>query len=174
MAFPSCDRAYLYAETIFYEIVRQRDDERILKHLGEADPEFFCVKMDIFRPNYLCARLAILSHAWEKVVQESDIKDGEVAKVFLKKVMSSFEEPKAIGAATTFSEYFCAPQMQEESDELSDALAIAHVMFRRLQMKPVASEVKTINPSFQLLVEALESFRTTFENQVFEFLYREH
>ncbi|MSR77004.1 MAG: hypothetical protein EXS63_02085 [Candidatus Omnitrophica bacterium] len=147
------------------------DEAGIYKLLGEEDAAFRSVPLANFRANFLCARLALIAQTWEKSCQDAGLDIADLSKAFLRQVMSAFQSPKMLAPATTFSEYFSAPQIEALD---SEATALAVLIFKHLGQKPTfEGEDKKIliRPAFSKLVAALESLRTTFENQFFEFLH---
>ena len=160
-----------HATEVLASLYDSGNEAQIHQLLGEEDIAFRSIPMADFRAHFLCARLALIAQTWEKICKDEGLDAADYSKAFLRQVMNAFQSPQSIQPATTFSEYFSAPQLE---DEESEATALAVLIFKRLGQKPTyaAENGQTvIRPAFHQLIAALESLRTSFENQFFDFIH---
>ena len=146
-------------------------DASVYQILTEEDEAFKSVKVQNFQTQFLCAQLALIAQTWEVNCRNEGMAEADYSKAFLRKIMEAFQNPDQVQAASIFSEYYSAPEM-EDQDSASSALA--SMIFKRLGQQPTfkgESGKTLIRPAFYQLVGALESLRTSFENQFFDFLH---
>lgn len=150
-------------------IYETSDYARIHIHLGSVESSFRSVSADKFGLEYLAACLALASISWGKCCRENDLAGKENENIFFKMLMDSFAAPKFINVASAFSVYLHSPEASEKS-----VLAVAGTFFQRLELKRLIeseSGVGRMHEAFRLLVEAWEGFRSSFENDFFEFIH---
>ena len=156
-----------YAAEILPGLFEVEDFTRIYKSLQEHDPRFKDVTPDSFGMEFLCLRLALACKAWEKTCEENQIKDEAAKKILLKRVMNSFQSPKFLKMATTFSAYLYSKNAVEHPE-----IGLPEQLFKNLNMETCKKNSVKEEPgdAFQLLVGICSSLRNSFENEFFEVL----
>ncbi len=157
-----------YAAQVLSMIYEHNDHERVQELLKNRDRKFMAISGDLFGMEYLSARLAMACRVWERCCDENKIKEEESRKALLKCVMQTFQSSKFLRIAEVFSQYLHAPHVEE-----NPSLAVAEVFFKRLAANPVAQKVSgpAVADAFQMFMAVSESFRTSFENEFFEYIH---
>ena len=161
---------HAFAAQWLSSIYHSDDHERIFAHLKEIDPLFSSVPAEQFAMEYLAARLGLAAQVWESLCMENRLPQEAVQKSFLKSVMTTFTAPKFVNLASAFSEYLWHRPGQNQSVPI----ALSELIFRRIgaQNAPQNPNARSLAASFQTMVEILESLRTSFENDFFEFIHK--
>lgn len=168
MKTPSEKEFFTYGAKALSEIYGEQDYERILKALQETDALFQKVPAERFGSEYLCGRLALACHAWSRSCIENYIEDRQIENLLVKIVMTSFQSEKFLPIAEAFSEYLHAPEASKKP-----VLASVLMMIKRLGLGDALIQEGKIHmtESFQLLTGALDSFKSEFENNFFNFVF---
>ncbi len=157
-----------YAAQALVDVYNLNDFEMIYKHLCGQSAAFSSVSAEAFSFEYLASRLAMASLSWIAACKENNITDDAEQKIFLKLIMNSFASPKFVNIASVFSEYLYS----RDEDNKTPSIAVAHLLFKRLGKESMerTGGVAKMNNGFQVLVEIFEGFRSSFENDFFEFI----
>jgi hypothetical protein len=129
----------------------------------ETNPQAAASEAD-FKREFDCARLALLSYAWEDVCDQNGLSDAAVRKSLLRAAMNLYEA-SALPLATAFSDYYCS---QDTVQEPHISVAIARKFVSRV-FKQLSDDEKSA--AVLHLVPVFESIRMAFENHFFEFVY---
>lgn len=131
---------------------------------------FSRVSQDQFGMEYLTAKLAMACLVWEYACLESALNEDSFRKVLFRQVMDGFRSPKMMPLATAFSDYYFT--CEKEPSESPGILLVMRFMGRlNLQDAGAAAPRNPDAPVpfvFQTLLETLEGFRSSFENQCLE------
>ena len=155
-----------YAKEIFATQTGIEECAILFENLKQAVPFFESVPPEKFRQEFLCLRLALTCFSWGQLCADYGLEDPAMTKAFLKVVTDSFQTPKSLGIAAVFSEYYQSPSLE---DAPSPVIALAVHFLGRLVAKRSEIE-KDVSASLFPIVQALESLRTSFENEFFQFL----
>lgn len=150
----------IFARKKLAEIYSEEDYSRVHSFLSDSDPAFQKVPIDHFNREFLTARLALSSLVWESFFGEGD--DGSQGKIFFKIVMNGFQDPKFVGLASRFSEYYHETNAGEKNESL---IAIGKSFFRIFDVPMALDDKKILNPAFQRLLEVFESLKSSLENE---------
>lgn len=151
---------------ILSEILSSSEYEELYNLLSEKEPGFGRITRDAFNTEYLAAKLALASRFWEKSCSESMPESGEQEqKLFFKAVMKCFQSPKMVPLATAFSEYLLEPSGEEGHSPVIQAGLKLFGRFGLAEKITKGSGPKAaVSDAFRILVETLEGFRVSFEN----------
>lgn len=160
-----------YAAQVLALIYEHNDHERIYDLLKVRDPKIAQAGGETFGMEYLAGRLALACRVWESACVENGQTSEDTQKALLRRIMQTFESEKFLKLAELFSEYLHAPEI-----ETQPTISVAETLFRRLGASTQAQKSTGPEPSpaFETLVGVSESFRTSLENQFFEFVYKEN
>ena len=147
-------------------IYETNDFQNILGILKKADKQFSKIREDLFGMEYLASRLALACRVWEHCCEENGVQEEIYEKMLLRKIMNSFQSPKYVDLASSFSDY-----LYHDPGKPNPVISIADRFYQRLDLKSTVGEGKAqkVTESFQTLVALSDSFRTSFENDFFEF-----
>lgn len=157
-----------YASQVLAMIYEHNDHERIFELLKSKEPKFARVSADTFGMEYLAGRIALACRVWEAACVENGRKSEEDQKALLRRVMQTFESSKFLKLAETFSHYLLLPEIENQP-----VITVCENLFKRLSINPeaVKSTGPEASPAFQTIVAVSDSFRTSLENQIFEFIH---
>ncbi len=160
----------VYAAQVLSMIYEHNDHERVHELLKARDRKFLAISSDTFGLEYLAARLALACKVWERCCDENRVEDEESRKALLRAIMKTFESSRFLSIATVFSNYLHAPDVPEGENP---SLSVCETLFKRMAANPVARKISgaAVADAFQMLMAISESFRTSFENDFFEFLH---
>lgn len=159
-----------FAADTVQAVLASQQAEDIYREIGFKEAAFLKVSPEIFRVNFLALRLALCCIAWDEQCLESEIKDPELRKALLKKIMQAFTSDKDLTMATAFSEYYTAPALEEER---MPVIATAKKFIQRLGLEHVIKDEAgqwKLNPALVLLVEILDSLRAAYGAAVDDFM----
>lgn len=157
-----------YASQVLAHIYEHNDFERIHTLLRQRDRKFEGVSPDVFGTEYLAGRLALACKLWERACDENRINSEETRKALLRRVMQGFESQKFLPLAAAFSEYFQEPAVEE-----NPLLGTVEKLFNRLSINSRTNRSSGPAPAetFETMMAVSESFKTSFENDFFEFVH---
>lgn len=160
----------VYASQVLALIYEHNDHERIFDLLKVRDPKIAQAGAETFGMEYLAGRLALACRVWETACVENGQTSEETQKALLRRIMQTFESDKFLKLAELFSEYLHAPEI-----ETQPTIAVSQTLFSRLGAVTKVNKTSgpEASPAFETLVGVSESFRTSLENQFFEFVYKE-
>ena len=156
-----------YAAKALAAVYETQDYARMHKLLSDKEPRLKPISADIFGMEYLAARLALACRAWEENCGENGVKGEEDKKALLRHIMNSFQSPKFLNLATAFSNYLHCPRVEE-----MPAIAVSEHLFKRLGIPGTVRKIsgEEVSDGFKSMVAESESFRSSFENDFFEFV----
>lgn len=159
-----------YASQVLAMIYEHNDHERIYDLLRVRDPKIAAAGPETFGMEYLAGRLALACRVWENACIENGQTSEDTQKALLRRIMQTFDSDKFLKLAQLFSEYLHAPEI-----ETQPTVAVTETLFKRLGAATTANKSTgpEASPAFETLVGVSESFRTSLENQFFEFVYKE-
>lgn len=159
-----------YASQVLALIYEHNDHERIYELLKVRDPKIAEAGPETFGMEYLAGRLALACRVWESACLENKLTSEDIQKALMRRIMQTFESDKFLKLATLFSEYLHAPEI-----ETQPTVSVAETLFKRVGAGTTVkkSAGPEASPAFETLVAVSESFRTSLENQFFEFIYKE-
>lgn len=167
----TCSKDYkTYASQVLALIYEHNDHERIYDLLKVREPKIAQAGAETFGMEYLAGRLALACRVWEMACIENGQTSEDTQKALLRRIMQTFESDKFLKLATLFSEYLHAPEIEEQP-----TVAVAETLFKRMDLNTTVT--KSTGPeasvAFETLIAVSESFRTSLENQFFEFTHKE-
>jgi hypothetical protein len=156
-----------YAIRLLPGLYDSSDFGRVQQALKDMEYRFLKISGDDFGLEFLTMKLALACRSWDHACGENGVEDEADQKALLKVIMNSFQSPKFLKIAETFSDY-----LHTENAETQPWLSMPALFFKRLKMEALVKKdgKEDINPAFQLLVELADSFRSEFENDFFEFV----
>lgn len=150
----------LFAQKKLAEIYSEGNYSRIHDFLSDADPSFKTISIDTFNREFLTARLALSALVWENFFGEYQEKTDK--NLFFKMVMNGFQDPKFIGLASRFSEYYHETNDAEKNESM---IAIGKSLFKVLEVPVTLDDEKFLNPAFERLLQVFEGIKCSLENE---------
>lgn len=131
---------------------------------------FSRISQDQFGMEYLTAKLAMACLVWDYACQESALNQDSFRKVLFRQVMEGFRSPKMMPLATAFSDYYftCEKEPSEPPGVLLVMRLMGRLNLQETSSAPPKNPDAAVPFTFQTLLETLEGFRSSFENQCLE------
>lgn len=158
-----------YAQKVLSSILAEREYGPLLERLQSEEKKLLTVSRDRFSMEYLPAKLAVACLLWETQCRENGLEGNE--KMLFQFVMQLFKSPKMVSMASSFSDYLYASD-SEQGHSPMPALVVR--LFERLGLQGLLRGKKqgpALSAPFKILVETLEGFRSSLENDFLEFVF---
>ncbi|HTL46881.1 MAG TPA: hypothetical protein VL688_02325 [Verrucomicrobiae bacterium] len=160
------------AQKMLSTVYDDQEHGALLELMRQNNPGLAGISKDQFALEYLPVKLALAARAWDALCQEAGADDAVTRKLFFQAVMANFQTPKMTGLAASFSDYFYAP---DDAEEESVSAVLAGRLIQRLVPAPASASgrqaaLAALSRSILVLVETLEAFRNSFEDEFHDFI----
>ena len=162
-----------FAKFTLNKVLEDQKYQDLYSKLVFRQSSFKDVEKVAFMKEYLVVQLALITKVWPICCQENSIKIEHGDKCFLRVTLACFESEKMKDLAAAYGEYLYAKEGVESGEIV---LSMIEKLFERLKMPAKiqrGSGKPTISPAFQLLIENLDGYRMSFENEFLENVFED-
>lgn len=162
-----------FAKHTLTKVLEDQKHQDLYSKLVFRQSSFKDVEKVTFMKEYLALQLALVTKVWPICCEENSLKTEQGEKFFLRVTMTCFESEKMKELAVAYGEYLYAKE-DAESGEI--VLSLVEKLFERLKMQTKivrGGADPAISPAFQLLIENLDGYRMSFENEFLETVFEE-
>jgi hypothetical protein len=162
-----------FAKYTLNKVLEDQKHQDLYSKLVFRQSSFKDVEKVTFMKEYLALQLALVTKVWPICCEENSLKTEQGDKFFLRVTLTCFESEKMKELAVAYGEYLYAKE-NAESGEI--VLRMVEKFFERLKMQTRVQRGTAealMSPAFQLLIENLDGYRMSFENEFLETVFED-